>query len=147
MCLIVDNCVAHRVLLIDDPDYAPVRRALEEGRNTMVYGGHLLTEYRANNDVTKMVIRYGQAGRARRIPDADVEAETDEVEATGICVSNDPHIIALARVSGARVLCSTDQNLHRDFTNSSLITRPKGKVYQYASQEHLLNACRKCSSR
>ena len=61
------------------------------------------------------------------IPDAPVnEAETD-LKADGSCVSDDEHIIALAKVSGARLLYSKDGDLHSDFTNPRLLSR--GRVY------------------
>ena len=51
------------------------------------------------------------AGGPRRIGSRpeEVEAETASVAGTGLCVSDDEHVIALARASGARLLCSEDQ--------------------------------------
>ena len=40
-----------------------------------------------------------------------------------------PHVLALAQVSGARLLYSNDQTLQRDFKNSKLIKNPRGNVY------------------
>ena len=42
-----------------------------------------------------------------------------------VCCSNDSHIVALAIVSGARVVVSRDQALAEDFTNPKLL-KPKG---------------------
>ena len=46
----------------------------------------------------------------------------------GVCQSNDQHVIALAIVSGARLLYSNDRRLQRDFKDRRLID-PPGKVY------------------
>ena len=59
-----------------------------------------------------------------------MNGETAAVKALSICVSNDPHVIALARISGARLLCSRDQKLHSDFGNKHLVDNPRGSVYQ-----------------
>lgn len=45
------------------------------------------------------------------------------------CVSNDAHVIALAQVTGARLLFSNDSALQSDFKNKLLIDQPRGKVY------------------
>ena len=73
-----------------------------------------------------------------------VNAEESLVVSTGLCVSDDPHIIALARVSGARTLCSNDNNLHTDFKNQRLLSHPRGGVYQNANHGHLLRHTRSC---
>ena len=43
--------------------------------------------------------------------------------------SNDSHVLALAQISGARLLYSNDTDLQQDFKNGGLINRPRGKVY------------------
>lgn len=47
--------------------------------------------------------------------------------------SDDPHIIALAKVSKAKLLISCDIKLHEDFKNHT-----DGSIYQDASHKHLL---------
>lgn len=47
-----------------------------------------------------------QAGRARKIADNPIEAELGKVTELGICKSNDPHILALARAGNVRLLCT-----------------------------------------
>lgn len=43
--------------------------------------------------------------------------------------SNDEHVLALALVSGARLLVAHDRRLRRDFRNPSIISGPRGNVY------------------
>ena len=74
-----------------------------------------------------------------------LEQERVVVE-TGHCQSNDHHVIALARVSGARVLFTEDKALMRDFGDLRLL-RPKGKVYRRPSHSRLLVHRRGCRGR
>ena len=142
MCLIVDVNVAKEVFSVtDEPDFADVRRALFSSKSPVVkivYGGLLREEYLRLDDVRRALVVLDRAGRVRAIPDAEVEAEIARVETLGLCVSNDTHVVALARVAEVRLLCSRDQALHADFTNADLINSPRGKVYQSASHKHLI---------
>ncbi len=142
MCLIVDVNVAREVFSdTEEPDFAEIRKALFQSKAPLVhivYGGLLREEYLRIEQVRRALVILDRAGRARQVPDAEVRAETDLVEAIRLCVSNDTHIIALARVAGVRLLCSRDQALHTDFNNKKLIDKPGGKVYQSASHKHLI---------
>jgi hypothetical protein len=144
MCLIVDNNIVHRVLLQpDDNDFKHVHQALFGSRPPIaeiVYGGKkLMGEYARSTAVIEVLLQLRRAGRAK-VEDSDqVDDEANRVAKTGFCKSDDEHIIALARVSGVRLLCSLDKNLADDFTNKALIDKPRGKVYKYSSHRKLLS--------
>ena len=142
MCLIVDMNVAHKILLAEsDADFKDVHASLFGNKGTiskLVYGGELLREYNKNNAVRRQIALLDTAGRARKISDEQVDEESGNVSRSGLCVSDDPHIIALARVRSVRLLCSHDQNLHQDFTNKTLLDHPRGKVYQNSTHKDLL---------
>lgn len=88
-------------------------------------------------------VRLDRRGSARLIADPLVDHETNVVRSTGLCLSDDPHIVALARVSGARVLCSNDDALCADFKNPRLLAKPRGKIYRYAEHSRLIKtACK-----
>ncbi len=95
-------------------------------------GGRLLDELYKVGDAARALRNWERAELARFIPRDEVEAETSEV--ADYCRSNDAHVIALARLSGARRLCSADQLLHADFGDPELVNNPRGRVYQYKSQ-------------
>jgi hypothetical protein len=146
MCLIVDNNVVARVFDgLDDPDFGELFHCLFQSGSPpvrIVYGGKLRREYLRSGKVQKLLVVLDRAGRARAVPDTDVDREEETVHASGLCISDDPHVIALARVGGVRVLCSHDQDLHEDFTNKRLLDGPRGKVYQGRRHRHLLvQAC------
>lgn len=98
-------------------------------RNVFHYGGKLTEEYRKTYEVFKIIKILDSAGLAINIPDSKVKPETTRLVSEGNCVSNDQHVLALARVGGARILCSNDRKLIQDFKNKNLINKPRGKVF------------------
>lgn len=143
MSLIVDNNIAAEFFCGTGPDLLPLRNAVLNSVCCLYYGGGLRREYFRSEKVKRMVKQLDQAGRAKAVPDAKVDARM--VIVAPQCVSDDPHIIALALESGARLLCSLDQALHTDFTNPQLINAPRGHVYQNATHEHLIRQhCQRC---
>jgi len=151
MCIIVDANLATTVFSDNTPDdFCPLIDWLTRKDGKLVVGGHLAQELDKVSNARRFVRVLLQAGRARAIPLAITDKETKLV--ADLCKSNDPHVIALARVSGARILCSHDRTLHRDFTNPELISDPRGRIYQNATHTHLLRlyghteACRRSMS-
>lgn len=102
----------------------------------LVVGGHLATELNRVGVARRFVISLLRAGRARQI--SDIATNEEENLIAGSCKSDDPHVIALARISGARILCSSEKDLHEDFLNPQLISDPRGHIYQNATHTHLL---------
>ena len=146
MCLIIDNNVASQVLVDrEHPDFSPIYRSIESRRTILIHGGQLTKEYSGNRRVMEALEELDRIGAARRISDTKIGPELSFVHDSGRCISDDPHIIALARASGARVLCSLDRDLATDFKNPRLLS-PKGKVYK--RREHarrlLATACLGC---
>lgn len=139
MCAIVDANAASRFFSDPvDPELEPLWKWIESGGGVLVAGGRLLDELSKVGDARRLLRNWERLKLAHFIPATDVEVEAAIVEDQ--CVSNDAHVIALARLSGARRLCSKDRLLHRDFRNPALINNPRGRVYQNRSHaEDLLN--------
>ena len=137
MCLIVDANLLSLVFSENpNDDFRPIREWLDsEGK--LAVGGHLLVEYDKITNLLSYILSLSRAGKARIIPSNVVNDEEKLV--TNQCKSDDPHVIALARVSGARILCSRDKTLHTDFRNSELIDDPRGHIYQNAKHKQLLS--------
>ena len=91
----------------------------------MVVGGKLRDELSGNQNFVRWLRQAVQAGRARILDDNEVNDATRAVLADRVCQSDDPHVIALARVSGTRLLYTNDNALERDF--KKLI--PKGIIF------------------
>ena len=71
-----------------------------------------------------------QLAQTIRVEDkGKVETKTETLIAAGGYGSDDPHVLALAQMSGARLLYSNDKELRNDFKNRKLIHSPNGKVY------------------
>lgn len=104
---------------------------VDEGRIILVVGGRLLKEPTVKNSdqVHSLWLQLIIAGLVKRFDDNDVDDQTQIVKRKGGYKSDDPHIIALAQISGARLLYSNDEKLQEDFKNKSLIDNPRGKVY------------------
>ena len=76
--------------------------------------------------------------------DAKINEVKKKLKAEQKCRSNDLHIIALAIVSGARLLYSQDQLLQQDFRDKALIDQPRGKIYpQFDSEDKNINWLRR----
>lgn len=132
MYLIIDNNVTHCLVSENDLDASAIISWLWT-YGKAVAGGELLREYsdpdRGNMRFVKLFNTLSAAGRAILWDDESVDIRAAELEASGTLRSNDPHVIALAQVSRARALWSRDRALRDDFTDKSLISDPRGKLY------------------
>jgi len=138
MCLIVDANVAAMTFTPNPaPDFQPVWDALWKCRATTVFGGQLAQEYYELRRHRRIIREMERSGRLCRVADAKVRDATNRLIRSEACVSDDEHIVALAKVSGVRLLCSHDRDLHTDFTNPRLL-RPPGHVYQNPAHAHLI---------
>ncbi len=135
MCAIVDANVATEVFSTE----AGVKFAqwIDTGRGRLVAAGKLLEELE-KTPLRNWIQQAINAGLLRTVSAADVEIRTAALKSTQACRSNDPHIVALAQVSGARLLYSHDRDLQSDFKNKSLIDQPRGKVYSTQENKSLL---------
>jgi len=139
MCVIVDaNLVGLVFGSPPHPDFVPVLDWLQQRDGRLVMGGHLAAELGRSEKARRFVVQLQRAGLVRLVPPAEVAREEAEVAGTGLCESNDSHVVALARVSGARTLCTHDKALQRDFRNPQLVMKPRGSIYQRAGHGKLL---------
>ena len=131
MCAIVDANVAPEVFGVGRP--AAGKKFFEwinKGSGRLVVGGELLKELDENSPGFREWFRQALlSGSLKEENDQKVNSRTESLRAVRTCRSNDPHIVALAQVSGARLLYSNDKELHQDFGNGDLIRNPRGKVY------------------
>lgn len=117
----------------------PVLKALFSKSLTMVLGGSKLNqEYRRHiKFCTNILAELDRQGLITYLDADEVDDEERriyEIEHR----SDDEHILALARLSGARILYSHDENLHKDFKNTEIVPKPRGRVYKNPSHARLL---------
>ena len=131
MCAIVDVNVAHEVF--GDSPSPPAEKFyewLESGGGRLIVGGKLLKELEETSpDFRRWGATAQLAGKMITVNEREVETRTRQIEREGAIRSDDPHILALAQVSGARLLYSNDRDLGDDFRDRKLIENPQGRVY------------------
>jgi len=143
MCLIVDANVAQRFFGYES-EARPAFDWIDKRDGRLVYGGRNAEELLRVEKARRQLRTWLQAGRACSITSSEIENDEIRLRASRACVSNDVHVVALARVSGARVLYSNDAALHRDFKNRNLVSNPIGTIYQGRSHTRLLKHGRSC---
>ena len=134
MCAILDSDVVHEVFG-RQPSAAgeAFRKWIRSGKGRLVIGGQLRGELGRNTTFQLWLIEALRGGRARSLNDEEVEKRATTLKQSGVCESNDQHIIALAQLGRARLLYTNDVRLTRDFRNKELINDPRGKVYSTKS--------------
>jgi hypothetical protein len=145
VCVLIDaNAAQH---LHNNSEHGKlVKEWIEARPGRLASGGRNLTELMKVGSMQRWLASLARAGRLNRIPDAAVDAEEQRLTRLGACQSDDPHMIALARKSGGRILFSHDHALHQDFGDRSLIDGPRGCVYQRADHRHLLDERNCCAA-
>lgn len=138
MCAILDANVMHEIFSKTNDAGKAFWNWITEGNHRLVIGGKNRQELGKRQTLDKRqeldkrdgwISQLIQSGRIRQIDDVEVNNLTDQIKRNKSCQSNDEHIIALAQISGARLLYTNDQLLQKDFGKKELIDKPRGKVY------------------
>lgn len=117
MSIIID---ANRVEDFKKPArcHAPeIIRRISEKRMRVVIGGRLLREL-AKTHMRDLIVEWLRSGCVVRLNDKDVDTE-EEVFAKKSIKSDDPHVLAVAKLSSSRVLYTNDAPLMEDLRISS----------------------------
>lgn len=130
MCAIVDADRLHQVFGENRSEAGEFFfEWISNGSGLLVVGGQVRAEMDKYSKFKAWFRTALKFGRARTVDDNAVEFETVFLRGQRICKSNDVHVLALARVSGARLLFTNDGNLQRDFGDPKIIRNPRGSVY------------------
>ena len=143
MCIIIDaNKLGTFLAEPVSPDAAPVHRWLDRG-GTLVYSTEGKFSAEIGEKAKRKLAVYVQDGTAKLVPWERLDDDLKAIRRLDIR-SDDPHVLALARASGARLLYTADQALINDFTDHRIVNEPRGKVYKRAANAALLTraACR-----
>ena len=139
MCIIVDtNKLGTFLADPPDDDSRPIHKWLERRAGSIVYstGGRFAQEIQGR--VRTRLAAYVRAGRAKLIPGSLFADDERDLKVRTDLRSDDPHVLALARAAGARLLYTADRNLISDFKDRRFIDGPRGKVYSGAGNAGLL---------
>ena len=115
---------------------------IQSGRLAVALGGPLTRELLQNGGMGDLWAELDSNRLVYVYDEVELEKETRLIAER--CRSNDAHIIARARISGARVLYSHDHDLHNDFRNRVLVRAPRGSIYQSAEHVHWLRNAPGC---
>ena len=130
MCAILDASVVSQVFGNKCP---PAGRAfldwIVNRHGRLVFGGKLDRELSQNGEFSAWVRQALLSGKAERLDGKRIDQVAERLKNEGSCRSNDEHVIALAQLSGARLLFSNDRSLNHDFVNIELVPRPTGRVF------------------
>ena len=132
MCLILDANKYDDYLNPDNDDMQPVRDWMKKGKMAYAATGKIEKELKKHKKMEKRVMRHRRNGQLKTVTPAEFHRAEKEVKKLQL-QSNDAHVIALARAANAKVLVSSDDELHKDFTNPQIIKN--GKVYQYKTHK------------
>ena len=139
MCIIVD---ANKMgISLADPvreEVKPIHDWLARQGGKLVYSTGSQFAKEVGRGTKQKLLAYVRAGRAKQVPVEDIEEEEKLLRKNPIVGSNDPHILALARFSGARVLYTSDKDLSADFKKKKLIDGPRGRIYTRPANAGLL---------
>ena len=131
MCAIIDASVlATYCANPKAAGFGEVDRWLTSRNGRIVYGGTKYGKELERVDAARQLFAgYARAGKAKLLDNDRIDADAAWIAANQRIKSDDEHILALARVSGARVLCTSDGDLVSDFTDTALVPTPKGRVF------------------
>ena len=136
MCVILDANTFGKFRNPNDEDMASVWRWLNNRNGKIVYSNTKKFEDEwERGGMSHLRDQMMRAGQLKLVSEG-VQEKADELKDE--IASNDKHIIALAIVSGVKVLVSYregDRDLFVDFKNRSLV---RGKVYTRKSHAHML---------
>ena len=144
MCAIVDNNVAHEVFGSRPPEAGKrFRHWLGHRNGRLVVGGKLLEELKGNSRFREWFQQNQLSGRLRQVKRSKVEAEEQRIRRENLCQSDDEHVVALAVVSGARLLYTNDTALIKDFKNRQIVANLSGKIYTTAKANRFTSTHRR----
>ena len=131
MCAIVDANVVAEVFGDNRPEAGEeFFKWINSGRGVLVVGGRLLKELLGSSSGFRSWAPAAVLSGSLIREDANaVNARETQINGLGQHRSDDPHVLALAQESGARLLYTNDRDLQRDFRDPSLISPIRGRVY------------------
>lgn len=129
MYAILDPKAAHEVFGSNRPEAGrEFFNLVDSGDECLVVDRQLL-EQLYESQAREWTRQALNAGLIRRVCESKVNARIEHLQNQDSCRSDDPHVIALAQLSGARLLYSNDGLLRQDFSDKKLLNEPPGKVY------------------
>ena len=145
MCIVVDPPSFIPMFKATDPchaDFKPILEWVTGGPAKFVFGGsQYQAELFAVRSVLPLLLEMEKRGKIVRASSAEVDAEVLVVRDLEPSADfDDPHLVAIVRLTGCRLVCLRDARAHRFVRSSSLYARPNArpKLYTRAAHHRLL---------
>ena len=147
MCIIIDtNKMPAFLKNPSSEDMEPIHTWLSKRGGSFVYTtyGKYGEELKTVKDRLSVYVR---SGHAHLVDKSKIIPEENKLQTIKIHKSNDIHILALGRASGARLLYTEDKFLMADFRKKEIINKPRGSIYSSSKNEDLLkkDLCKRSS--
>ena len=117
MCLIIDANRGGDFANLQDPYLSPLLSWVRKG-GKIVSGGKLELELSKIGIMREMMLEWSRRGNLVRISSASIQ---NEINALCPIKSDDPHVVALARLSGARLIVTEDKKLISDLKDCTVV--------------------------
>ncbi|HVF83228.1 MAG TPA: hypothetical protein VM913_03535 [Sphingomicrobium sp.] len=131
MCIIIDACCANFLENAHLPQGRLVLDWIKAG-GKVISGGKLEKELRGTK-LQALLVQWKASGRlisadSEILPIQEAAIDRDAIN------SNDLHVLALAKASGARVVVTRDRTLMQDLKKSGQVA-PAGKIYPFPEDQ------------
>lgn len=118
MCLVIDtNCfsLVFNISNLRHAEFKPVLDWIIDGKGKVVYGGSkYLSELKKATRYLKLFAELKRAGKAIEVDRRKVDRRQKEIESfVDPRKHNDPHLPAIACVSGCAIICTQDGRAHK----------------------------------
>jgi hypothetical protein len=145
MCLVADPPTLVPIFKQADPDHAafsPVKSWVISGPGKFVIGG---SKYRAELNAVRSILPFltelEKRGKIVRKSDAEVDAEERKVKLIEPSSDfDDPHLVALIRLTGCKLICVRDTRSHKFLRATRLyrVAKERPHLYTRAKNANLL---------
>ena len=127
MCIVIDACCADDAV---GGKFGQGRLILDwvKSGGRVVTGGKLELELKGTS-LQRLLVQWSRAGRLQTISQKRIDEETALIDLSKV-KSNDLHVLALCRASGAKVVVTRDNDLKKDLKKSGQALRGQ-KIYPF----------------
>jgi hypothetical protein len=127
MCIIIDTCCANVLQDKDLPQGKLILNWIKSG-GKIVSGGRLEAELKGTK-LQSLLAAWSLSGRLISYDPDEISAAAAQIQLEKM-KSNDLHVVALARVSGAMAVVTKDKDLMQDLKKSGQVDPPR-KIYPF----------------
>lgn len=128
MCVVIDANVADQVFSETPTFFTPILDWLLSDKGGIVYGGKQAEELLQTEQARRALMQLKRRGSAFEVDSQRLEAEQHLLRTLALHKSNDVHVLAVLRASGARSLVSNDRLLIRDIQTKGVVPAPRPKA-------------------